>query len=76
MKPSKADEMLISGTCRGGADTVALSRVAVDNHKHISCNPGDMVVLSSRIIPGNEKMIFRMIDHLSRRGADADLWQR
>jgi ribonuclease J len=48
----------------------ALSRVAVDNHKHISVDPGDMVVLSSRIIPGNEKTIFRMIDHLSRRGAD------
>ena len=32
--------------------------------------PGDTVVLSSRIIPGNEKAIFRMIDHMSRRGAD------
>jgi len=31
---------------------------------------GDTVVLSSRIIPGNEKAIFRMIDHMSRRGAD------
>src|SRR6202034_2641117 len=36
----------------------------------ISITPGDMVVLSSRIIPGNEKTIFRMIDHLSKRGAD------
>ena len=48
----------------------ALSRVAVDAHKHISVNRGDTVVLSSRIIPGNEKTIFRMVDHLSRRGAD------
>ena len=48
----------------------ALSRVAVDNHKHISVEKGDTVVLSSRIIPGNEKAIFRMIDHMSRRGAD------
>jgi ribonuclease J len=31
---------------------------------------GDTVVLSSRIIPGNEKAIYRMINHLSRRGAD------
>jgi len=66
-KPSKVT-VLISGT--QGEPMSALSRVAVDNHKHISVNPGDMVVLSSRIIPGNEKTIFRMIDHLSRRGAD------
>jgi ribonuclease J len=60
--------VLISGT--QGEPMSALSRVAVDNHKHISVSPGDMVVLSSRIIPGNEKAIFRMIDHLSKRGAD------
>jgi ribonuclease J len=48
----------------------ALSRVAVDNHKHITVEKGDMVALSSRIIPGNEKAIFRMIDHMARRGAD------
>ncbi len=60
--------VLISGT--QGEPMSALSRVAVDNHKHISIHPGDTVVLSSRIIPGNEKTIFRMIDHLSKRGAD------
>ena len=48
----------------------AFSRVAVDNHKHVSVEAGDTVVLSSRIIPGNEKAIFRMIDHMARRGAD------
>jgi ribonuclease J len=42
----------------------------VDNHKHVSVEAGDTVVLSSRIIPGNEKAIFRMMDHLARRGAD------
>ena len=60
--------VLISGT--QGEPMSALSRVAVDNHKHISVGKGDTVVLSARIIPGNEKPIFRMIDHLSRRGAD------
>jgi len=60
--------VLISGT--QGEPMSALSRVAVDNHKHISIHPGDTVVLSSRIIPGNEKTIFRMIDHISKRGAD------
>jgi ribonuclease J len=59
---------LISGT--QGEPMSALSRVAVDNHKHLSAEGGDTVVLSSRIIPGNEKAIFRMIDHMARRGAD------
>jgi ribonuclease J len=60
--------ILISGT--QGEPMSALSRVAVDNHKHISVDEGDTVVLSARIIPGNEKAIFRMIDHMSRRGAE------
>ena len=60
--------ILISGT--QGEPMSALARVAVDNHKHISVEKGDTVVLSARIIPGNEKAIFRMIDHLARRGAD------
>jgi ribonuclease J len=60
--------ILISGT--QGEPMSALSRVAVDNHKHVSAERGDTVVMSSRIIPGNEKAIFRMIDHMARRGAD------
>jgi ribonuclease J len=47
-----------------------MSRVAVDNHKHLSLEKGDTVVLSARIIPGNEKGIYRMINHVTRRGAD------
>jgi ribonuclease J len=66
--PPEKVAILISGT--QGEPMSALSRVAVDNHKHISVEQGDTVVLSARIIPGNEKGIFRMIDHMSRRGAD------
>ncbi len=47
----------------------ALARAAVNNHRSVEIAPGDTVVLSSRIIPGNEKQIYRMIDHLYRRGA-------
>ncbi|MGP8173433.1 MAG: ribonuclease J, partial [Terracidiphilus sp.] len=60
--------VLISGT--QGEPMSALSRAAVDNHKHASIDAGDTVILSSRIIPGNEKSIFRVIDHLSRRDAN------
>src|SRR5579871_4447952 len=59
--------VLISGT--QGEPMSALSRAAVDNHKHAKIGKDDTVVLSSRIIPGNEKAIYRMIDHLFRREA-------
>ena len=60
--------VLISGT--QGEPMSALSRAAVDTHKHARIDAGDTVVLSSRIIPGNEKSIYRVIDHLSRREAN------
>jgi len=59
--------VLISGT--QGEPMSALSRAAVDSHKHARIEPDDIVVLSSRIIPGNEKNIYRMIDHMFRREA-------
>lgn len=59
--------VMISGT--QGEPMSALSRAAVDNHKHAKIEAGDTVLLSSRVIPGNEKSIFSMIDHLYRRNA-------
>jgi ribonuclease J len=59
---------IVSGT--QGEPMSAMSRVAVDNHKSLSIEPGDTVALSARIIPGNEKAIYRMMNHLARRGAD------
>ena len=59
--------VMISGT--QGEPMSALSRAAVDTHKHAKIEKGDTVVLSSRIIPGNEKAIYRMVDHLFRREA-------
>ena len=60
--------VLVSGT--QGEPMSALSRVAVDNHKNLTVEREDTVVLSARIIPGNEKAIYRMINHLAKRGAD------
>lgn len=60
--------VLVSGT--QGEPMSALSRVAVDNHKHLKLEKGDTVVLSARMIPGNEKPIMRMINHVARRGAN------
>ena len=66
--PKNKVAVIVSGT--QGEPMSALSRVAVDNHKNLSIERDDTVVLSSRIIPGNEKAIYRMINHISRRGAD------
>ena len=65
--PAERVCVMISGT--QGEPMSALSRAAVENHKHAKIEPGDTVVLSSRIIPGNEKAIYRVIDHLFRREA-------
>jgi ribonuclease J len=59
--------VLISGT--QGEPMSALSRAAIAEHKHAKIEAGDTVLLSSRIIPGNEKAIYRVIDHLFRRDA-------
>ncbi len=53
-----------------GEPMSALARVSVDNHKNLTIDRGDTVVLSSRIIPGNEKAIYRMMNHFAKRGAD------
>jgi ribonuclease J len=48
----------------------ALSRIAIDEHRHVALAPDDVVVFSSREIPGNERAIDRVINHISRRGAE------
>jgi ribonuclease J len=65
--PPEQVMIMISGT--QGEPMSALSRAAVDNHRHAKVEAGDTVVLSSRVIPGNEKAIYRVIDHLFRRDA-------
>ncbi len=66
MAPEKV-AVVVSGT--QGEPMSALSRVAVDNHRHLYLQRGDTVALSARIIPGNEKSIYRMMNHIARRGA-------
>src|SRR5258707_3865814 len=47
----------------------SMSRIAVDNHRFVTIDENDTVILSARIIPGNEKAIFRMLDYMCRRQA-------
>jgi ribonuclease J len=53
-----------------GEPMSALSRIALDDHRNVSIESGDLVVVSARAIPGNEKAINRVINHIYRRGAD------
>ena len=58
--------------CTGsqGEALAALPRIAIDDHRHVRLLPGDVVAFSARNIPGNEKAIGRVMNHVARRGAD------
>jgi ribonuclease J len=64
------DRVLCLTTGSQGEPESALSRIAIDDHRHVKIAPGDMVVFSARSIPGNEKAIGRVGNHLARRGAN------
>ncbi|MRR33572.1 ribonuclease J [bacterium] len=64
------DQVCMITTGSQGEPMSALTRIAMDDHKQIKLERGDTVILSSRFIPGNEKTISDLINHLYRRGAE------
>ena len=46
-----------------------MTRIAHNDHKAISIVPGDYIIFSSRIIPGNERSVGRLINQFHRYGA-------
>ena len=65
--PKEQIAMLMTGS--QGEPMAALPRLAVDNYKNIVIEPDDSVIISARIIPGNEKTISRMINHIYKHDA-------
>jgi ribonuclease J len=65
-----SQDVLCVATGSQGEPQAALSRIAIDDHRSVKIADGDTVVISARAIPGNEKAIGRVINHLARRGAD------
>jgi ribonuclease J len=65
-----ADRILLICTGSQGEPRAALARIARDDHPHIVLEEGDVVIFSSRIIPGNEKAISRLQNGLVRLGVD------
>jgi ribonuclease J len=63
-------QVLCLATGSQGEPQSALSRIAIDDHRHVKIGPDDTVVFSARAIPGNEKAIGRVVNHITRRGAD------
>jgi ribonuclease J len=57
-----------------GEATAALARLGRGEHRALDVEPGDVVILSSRVIPGNEADAMRAITDLLRRGAEVRSW--
>lgn len=68
-KELPARNLLVLAAGSQGEPMSALTRLAVGQFKHLEVQPDDSVILSTRIIPGNEKAISRMVNHFFRRGA-------
>jgi ribonuclease J len=69
-----AERQLILSTGSQGEPNSAVALMAAGEHKYFKVDPGDLVIFSSRVIPGNERTLDRVINALLRRGADV-LWE-
>ncbi|GAA2862404.1 ribonuclease J [Actinoplanes cyaneus] len=63
------DEIVFMSTGSQGEPMSALGRMSTGDHRHITIESGDTVVLASSLVPGNETSVYRVINQLSRAGA-------
>ncbi len=70
MRNTPASKLVVITTGSQGEPTSALTRMANGDHRHISIDKGDTVVLSASPIPGNETAVYRNVDNLFRLGAE------
>lgn len=66
----KNNEVVIVTTGSQGEPMSALSRMAFANHRQIDIVPGDLVIISANPIPGNEKLVSKVINELFKKGAE------
>ncbi len=69
MKNYSDEQLVLITTGSQGEAMAALSRIAASIHRKITIMPGDVVIFSSRPIPGNEKSVSKVINELSQKGA-------
>lgn len=70
MKFYKKDEILVISTGCQGEPNAGTRKIATDNHPTIRFTKGDLMIFSSKIIPGNEKKIFELFDELAKKQID------
>lgn len=70
MRNTPPSKLVVITTGSQGEPTSALTRMANGDHRHITINAGDTVVLSASPIPGNETAVYRNVDNLFRLGAE------
>lgn len=64
------DKVMLLCTGSQGEPRAAIARIAEDQHPHVSLEPGDLVIFSSKTIPGNEKEVSRVLNNLARLDID------
>ncbi len=70
MRDCQPNELVVLATGSQGEPMAALSRLAVNEFKKVKAEPGDLLLLSTRIIPGNERLISNLVNHFYRRGVE------
>jgi len=70
MKSYKRDKLLVMCTGCQGESNAAMNKIAEGNHPFVRLRPRDTVIFSSKIIPGNEKSLFRLFNKFVRLGVE------
>lgn len=63
-------ELVVITTGSQGEPMSALTRMATNEHRQVEIAPGDMIIISATPIPGNEKLVSRVVNELMKRGAN------
>jgi len=69
MEEHPDDKLVILATGAQGDEFAALMRISNKTHKYVKLRKGDTVLLSSSVVPGNEKSVGKLKDNLARQGA-------